>query len=86
MTEEEAKEFMSKPLPERFHDFMLLEICDEQGYVEMMKNNRYDYLPILQRIKEQLPAQFYAYFNDLLCDEEYDYYKNAFIKSLNSLI
>jgi hypothetical protein len=52
MTEEEAKEFMSKPLPERFHDFMLLEICDEQGYVEMMKNNRYDYLPILQRIKE----------------------------------
>lgn len=31
MTEQEAKEFMAKPLPERFHDFMLMEMCDEDG-------------------------------------------------------
>lgn len=35
MTEQEAKEFMSKPLPERFHQFMLREICDESGYQDL---------------------------------------------------
>lgn len=38
MTEQEAKEFMAKPLPERFHDFMLMEMCDEDGFNEMMRN------------------------------------------------
>lgn len=82
MTEQEAKEFMAKPLPERFHIFMLSEMCDEAGYKEMMRNNDYNYLPILQRVKEQMPAKFFTYFNDLLCDEEYDKYYQSFIRSL----
>lgn len=85
MTEQEAKEFMAKPLPERFHDFMLSEICDESGYMEMMLNNDYNYLPILQRVKEQMPAEFFAYFHDLLCDEEYDKFNQAFMQSLYGL-
>lgn len=82
MTEQEAKEFMSKSLPERFHDFMLMEMCDEDGYNEMMRNNDYNYLPILQRIKQEMPAEFYAYFHDLLCDEEQDKYERVFFRTL----
>ena len=82
MTEQEAKEYMAKPLPERFHDFMLMEMCDEDGYNEMMRQNHYNYLPILQRIKEQMPTEFFAYFHDLLSDEEYDKYQQAFTRSL----
>ena len=57
MTEKEAKEFMAKPLPERFHIFMLSEMCDEAGYEEMMRNNDYNYLPVLQQVKEKMPKQ-----------------------------
>jgi len=82
MTEQEAREFMSKPLPERFHDFMLAEMCDEDGYAEMMRNNNYNYLPILQEIKNKLPVEFFTYFHDLLCDEEYDRYYQASLRAL----
>ncbi|QFQ13275.1 hypothetical protein C7Y71_009800 [Pseudoprevotella muciniphila] len=83
---EEAKEFMKKPLPERFHIYMISEMCDEDGYNEMMKNNNYNYLPILQQIKEKLPAEFFAYFNDLLIEEEYDKYFDAFKKALGGMV
>lgn len=81
MTEQEAKEFMSKPLPERFHQFMLREICDESGYQDLMNRNEYNYLPVLQDIKNKLPVEFFAYFHDLLCEEEYDKYEKEFINS-----
>ena len=85
MTEKEAKEFMAKPLPERFHIFMLSEMCDEAGYEEMIRNNDYNYLPVLQQVKEKMPVEFFAYFNDLLCEEEYDKYNQAFMRSLYGL-
>ena len=81
MTDQEAKEFMSKPLPERFHQFMLMEICDESGYQDLMSRNEYNYLPVLQDIKNKLPVEFFAYFHDLLCEEEYDKYEKEFIKA-----
>lgn len=81
MTEQEAKEFMSKPLPERFHQFMLMEICDESGYQDLMRRNEYNYLPVLQDINNKLPVEFFAYFHDLLCDEEYDKYEKEFINA-----
>lgn len=70
MTEQEAKEFMAKPLPERFHDFMLMEMCDEDGFNEMMRNKpsvrdfskRMRYYPSLQRKTiVQRYLGFYAY-------------------------
>lgn len=80
MTEEEAKEFMAKPLPDRFHQFMVSEICNEDEYLAMMKKNDYDYLPILHRIKKELPEMFFAYFNDLLMSEEFDIYQKRFME------
>lgn len=78
MTEQEAQDFMSSPLPERFHRFWLEEFGDEDSYVKMIQNNHYNYLPILQQVKEKLPVEFYAYFHDLLCDEEQDKYYQIF--------
>lgn len=82
MNEKEAIEFMNSPLPERFHKYMVTEICSEEDYQECMRNNRYNYLPMLQRIKEQIPAEFYVYFHDLLCEEEYQWYYEQFKKSI----
>ena len=61
---------------------MIAEMCSEEDYDEMMANNDYNYLPILQRIKENLPVEFFAYFNDLLCEEEYDDFYSKFKKAL----
>ena len=86
MTEEEAQEIMNSPLPERFHRFWLEEMGDENSYVEMIQNNSYNYLPILQQVKEKLPVEFYAYFHDLLCDEEQDKYEQLFLNALQGKI
>lgn len=85
MTEQEAKEFMEKALPERFRIFMLHEMCGEEDYEEMMRNNKFQYLPILQQIKVKMPALFYAYFHDLLCEEEYERFQQAFMRSLGGM-
>lgn len=85
VNEEEAKEFMSLPLPDRFHRFMVKEICSEEAYREWIRDNAYNYLPTLQRVKEDLPVEFFAYFHDLLCDEDYDIYQRKFMTSLGGL-
>lgn len=86
MTEEEAKDFMESSLPERFHKYMVTEICSEEDYREYMINNNFNYLPMLQRIKEEIPAEFFAYFHDLLCEEEYETYEKKFIDSLSGIV
>lgn len=86
MTEKEAKEFMESPLPERFHKYMVTEICSEEDYQECMRRNNYNYLPMLQRIKQEIPAEFFAYFHDLLCDEEYEAYQKKFLDSLRGIV
>lgn len=86
LTEQEAKDFMNSTLPERFHRFWLEEFGDEDSYVEMIRNNDYNYLPFLQQVKEKLPVEFYAYFHDLLCDEEQDKYEQLFLNALQGII
>ena len=82
----DAEAFMKMPLPERFHSYMVRELCSEEDYQEAMRNNGYDYLPMLYRIKKEIPGEFYAYFHDLLHKEEHDYYYTKYLESLNGII
>lgn len=82
----DAEAFMKMPLPDRFHVYMVREICSEEDYQEAMRNNGYDYLPMLYRIKKEIPGEFYAYFHDLLHEGEYDYYYKKFLQSLNGIV
>lgn len=81
----DAEAFMKMSLPDRFHAYMVREMCSEEDYQEAMRNNGYDYLPMLYRIKREIPGEFYAYFSDSLHDEERDYYKK-FIQALNGIV
>lgn len=72
LNNEEAKTYWSKPLPERFHIFMVNEICSEEEYQIGIKRKNYNYLPLLQAMKEDMPGLFFAYFKDLLHEEEYE--------------
>ena len=82
----DAEEFMDMPLPERFHVYMVREMCSEEDYQEAMRNNGYDYLPMLYRVKKEIPGEFYAYFHDLLHEKEHEYYYNKFLQSLNGIV
>lgn len=82
MNEQEAKEFFNLPLPERFHRFMVEELMSEEDYQETMRKHEYNYLPILDYIKKKMPAEFYAYFNDLLTIEEKAKYAVAFKRAM----
>ncbi len=82
----DADVFMKMPLPDRFHAYMVREMCSEEDYQEAMRNNGYDYLPMLYNIKRELPGEFYAYFHDLLHEEEYEYYHKKFLESLNGMV
>lgn len=82
MTEQEATEFFNLPLPERFHRFMVEELMSEDDYQEMMRKHEYNYLSILDYIKKKMPAEFYAYFNDLLTIEEMAKYAVAFKRAM----
>lgn len=82
----DSEKFMRMPLPERFHAYMVREICSEEDYQEAMRNNGYDYLPMLYNVKKELSGEFYAYFNDLLHDGEREYYHRKFIESINGMI
>lgn len=82
----DAEAFMKMPLPERFHAYMVRELCSEEDYQEAMRNNGYDYFPMLYRIKKEIPGEFYAYFHDLLHEEEHEYYHKKFLESLNGII
>lgn len=82
----DAGAFMQLPLPERFHAYMVREICSEEDYQTAMDNNGGDYLPMLYRIKKEIPAEFYAYFHDLLDEREQDYYHQKFIQSLHGIV
>lgn len=86
MTEQEIKEFFSLPLPERFHRYMVEEMMSEEDYQIAMRKNGYDYIPILYRIKNELPDEFYMYFNDLLMDEELPKYEAAFNRKMQGLV
>lgn len=86
LTEQEAKDFMSSTLPQRFHKFWLEEMGNEDDFQEMMRYNKYNYLLILADIKQKMPVEFYAYFHDLLCDEEKDKYEQAFLNALQGKI
>lgn len=82
----DAEAFMKKSLPDRFHAYMVREICSEENYQEAMRNNGYDYLPMLYKIKRELPGEFYTYFHDLLHEKEHDFYYNKFLQSLKGII
>lgn len=86
MNEQEIKEFFSLPLPERFHRYMVEEMMSEDDYQIAMQKNGYDYIPILYRIKNELPDEFYMYFNDLLMDEELPKYEAAFNRKMQGLV
>jgi hypothetical protein len=86
MTEQEIKEYFSLPLPERFHRYMVEEMMSEEDYQIAMQKNGYDYIPILYRIKNELPDEFYMYFNDLLMDEELPKYEAAFNRKIQGLV
>ena len=64
------EEYFRLPLPERFRIFMLEEMCDEEKYRQMMKLHNNAYLPILEKLRIEMPDLFYIYFNDLLPIEE----------------
>lgn len=78
--------FMQMSLPDRFHAYMIREFCSEEDYCEMMRNNGYDYLPILHRIKQEIPGEFYAYFHDLLHEKEESFYYKKFLDSLHGIV
>lgn len=82
----DAEAFMQLPLPERFHAYMVREICSEEDYRTAMDNNGGDYLPMLYHIKKEMPGEFYAYFHDLLDEREQDYYHQKFIQSLHGIV
>ncbi|GEM_PF-4343927 len=82
MTPEQAKRFMSLPLPDRWKIYACREMWTEDRYDEEMKKRNYDYLPLLLMLKQRLPGEFFAYFNDLLCDEEYNSYYRQFAESM----
>ena len=52
----DAEAFMQMSLPDRFHSYMVREICSEEDYQIAMRNNGYDYLPMLYRIKKEIPV------------------------------
>ena len=64
------EEYFRLPLPERFRIFMLEEMCDEEKYRQMMKLHNNAYLPILEKLRLEMPDLFFLYFNDLLPIEE----------------
>lgn len=82
----DAEAFMKMPLPDRFHAYMVSEMCSEENYQEAMRNNGYNYLPMLYRIKKEIPGEFYAYFHDLLHEQEYEYYHKKYLESLNGMV
>lgn len=82
--DEEA--FMKMSLPDRFHAYMVREMCSEEDYQEAMRNNGYDYLPMLYNVKRKMPGEFFAYFHDLLHEEEYEYFHKKFLESLNGMV
>lgn len=82
----DAEAFMQMSLPDRFHVYMVREMCSEDDYQEAMRNNGYDYLPMLYRIKKEIPGEFYMYFYDLLHEEEHDYYYNKFLQALKGIV
>lgn len=82
----DAEAFMKMPLPDRFHAYMVREMCSEEDYQEAMRNNGYDYLPMLYRFKKEIPGEFYAYFHDLLHEEEHEYYHKKFLDSINGML
>lgn len=81
----EAEEFMQMPLAERFHIYMVNEICSEEAYQSWIRKNNYDYFPMLSRIKNELPKEFYAYFHDLLHEEERNYYHQKYLRFINGI-
>ena len=82
----DAEAFMQLSLPERFHAYMVREICSEEDYQEALRNNGYDYLPMLYNLKREMPGEFFAYFHDLLHEKEYEYYHKKFLESFNGII
>lgn len=82
----DAKAFMKMSLPERFHAYMVREMCSEDDFQENMRKNNYDYLPMLYRVKQELPGDFYAYFHDLLHEKEIDFYHKKYLEVLNGMI
>lgn len=82
LDEFEMEAFMTMSLPDRFHAYMVLQMCDEEDYQEMIESNHGDYLPLLYQIKKELPEEFFIYFSDLLHELEYDYYKRKFIEAM----
>lgn len=85
-SEFDPEAFMAMTLPERFHAYMVREMCSEEDYQVMMSNNGYEYLPMRYRIKKEIPAEFYAYFHDLIHEEENEDFYNKFIQSLHGVI
>lgn len=81
--ENTVQEFFDFSLPVRFHLYWLLEMGTEGSYQNSMSQNKYNYFHILQMVKDRMPAEFYAYFNDLLMDEERDKYEAIFMRNLN---
>lgn len=61
-------------------------MMSEEDYQIAMQKNGYDYIPILYRIKNELPDEFYMYFNDLLMDEELPKYEAAFNRKIQGLV
>lgn len=82
LSSEQAKRFMSLPLPERWKIYACREMWSADRYDEEMKKRNYNYLALLLMLKQRLPGEFFAYFNDLLCEEEYDWYYKQFNKSI----
>ena len=82
----DAEAFMKMPLPDRFHAYMMRELCSEEDYQEALRNNGYDYLPMLYNLKRGMPGEFFAYFHDLLHEKKYEYYHKKFLESFNGII
>lgn len=82
----DAKAFMAMSLSERFHAYMVREMCSEDDFQENMRKNNYDYLPMLYRVKQELPGDFYVYFHDLLHEKEIDFYHKKYLEALNGMI
>ena len=61
-------------------------MMSEEDYQIAMQKNGYDYIPILYRIKNELPDEFYMYFNDLLMAEELPKYEAAFNRKIQGLV
>lgn len=83
--EKTVQEFFHFSLPVRFHLYWLLEFGTEESFREAMTNSNYNYLPMLQQVKQRMPAEFYKYFNDLLMEEEFERYEAAFLRSLQGI-